>query len=292
MKHGVPWRLLLMLFVTAVAVPVLVFYPLLAGHLVQFIEWLRGMGAWGYVLVIAVYVTAAALLLPSWPLTWTAGFIFGVVPGTIVASLGGTLGAVSGFLCGRYLARDWVQKLRTRWPLLQALETAVEENGFKIVVLSRLSPAFPYNVINYAYGTTRLPLRTYVLSTWLGMLPVTALHVFLGASIKNVDDLVRGQYEGGPAARALLGLGIVATLAATIVITRAARRALHAALPNAKYALRRFFWNFSRCTHVERPGLDALRDQSPGRLSRREGQRRQRTWLVAVRSAAARSVGD
>jgi uncharacterized membrane protein YdjX (TVP38/TMEM64 family) len=117
---------------------------------------------------------------------------------------------------------------------LQALETAVEENGLKIVVLSRLSPAFPYNVINYAYGTTRLPLHTYVLATWLGMFPVTALHVFLGASIKKVDDLVRGQYEGGPAAKILLVLGIVATLAATIVITRAARRALHAALPVTK----------------------------------------------------------
>ena len=233
MKHDVPWRLLLMLVITAVAAPALVFYPLLAGNLAEFIEWLRGLGGWGFVLVVAIYVVAAALLLPSWPLTWTAGFIFGVVPGTIVASLGGTLGAVSGFLCGRYLARDWVQQLRARWPLLQALETAVEENGFKIVVLSRLSPAFPYNVINYAYGTTRLPLRTYVLSTWLGMFPVTALHVLLGASIKNVDDLVHGQYEGGPAAKILLVLGIVATLAATIVITRAARRALQAALPGA-----------------------------------------------------------
>jgi uncharacterized membrane protein YdjX (TVP38/TMEM64 family) len=233
-QHDVPWRLLLLLVIAAVAVPVLVFYPLLAGQLAELIEWLRSLGPSGYLLVVAIYIVAAALLLPSWPLTWSAGFIFGVVPGTIVASLGGTLGAISGFLCGRYLARDWVQKLRVRWPLLQALETAVEENGFKIVALSRLSPAFPYNVINYAYGTTRLPLRTYVGATWLGMFPVTVVHVFLGASIKNVDDLVRGQYEGGLAARLLLGLGIVATLAATIMITRAARRALQAALPAPK----------------------------------------------------------
>src|SRR5580698_789931 len=132
-QHDVPWRLLLLLVIATVAVPVLVFYPLLAGELAELIEWLRRLGPSGYVLVVAIYILAAALLLPSWPLTWSAGFIFGVVPGTIVASLGGTLGAISGFLCGRYLARDWVQKLRVRWPLLQALETAVEENGFKIV---------------------------------------------------------------------------------------------------------------------------------------------------------------
>ena len=220
----------LLIFIAAVAVPVLVFYPLLAGQLVELIEWLQGLGPSGYVLVVAIYIVAAAMLLPSWPLTWSAGFIFGVLPGVIVASLGGTLGAISGFLCGRYLARDWVQKLRTRLPLLQALETAVEENGFKIVLLSRLSPAFPYNVINYAYGTTRLPLRTYVGATWLGMFPVTVLHVFLGAQIKNVNDLVRGQYEGGRAAEILVGLGIVGTIAATVVITRAARQALNAAI--------------------------------------------------------------
>ncbi len=233
MKHEIPWRVLLALVVAAVAVPALVFYPLLAGELAGSIEWLRSLGAWGLGLVVVIYIVAAALLLPTWPLTWAAGFVFGVVPGTIVASLGGTLGAVSGFLCGRYLVHGWVQKQRARWPLLQALETAVETNGTKIVVLSRLSPAFPYNVLNYAYGATQLPLRTYALATWLGMFPVTVLHVVLGASVKSVDQLAHGQYQGGLAARLLLALGIVATLAATIVITRSARRALQAALPKA-----------------------------------------------------------
>lgn len=109
----------------------------------------------------------------------------------------------------------------------QALQTAMEREGFKILVLVRLSPVFPYSLVNYAFGVTRLPLGKYALGSWIGMLAGTFLYVYLGST---VGDLARLSAEGAPDAGAagwvLRGAGLLATILVTALITRAARRAL------------------------------------------------------------------
>src|SRR5690606_28498352 len=111
------------------------------------------------------------LLIPGSALTLGAGALFGVFWGTVYASTGATLGATCAFLIGRYLARDWVAARIARRPAFVAIDRAVAEEGWKIVGLTRLSPIFPFVLLNYAFGLTRVSLRDYVFASWLGMLP-------------------------------------------------------------------------------------------------------------------------
>lgn len=224
-------RVALGLLVLVAAVAAISTFSRWESPLERLILWLRGLGVSGVVLLALVYVPLATCMLPTWPLTWSAGFIFGMVPGSIGASIGGTLGALAGFAIGRFVARDFVHDRLGRRPLVAALLAAVEQEGFKIVLLSRLSPAFPYNVLNYLFGVTDLPWRTFLAASWLGMLPITVLHVYMGTAIKNVADLVQGRaHAPSGAARAMLVVGIVATFLVTIVLTQTARRSLDANL--------------------------------------------------------------
>jgi uncharacterized membrane protein YdjX (TVP38/TMEM64 family) len=179
----------------------------------------------------AIYILAAVLLVPGSLITLAAGFLFGVVIGTITVSLASTLGASAAFLVGRTLAGPWVQDRIARTTRFQALDEAVKQRGFMIVLLVRLSPVFPYNVLNYALGLTQVSLRDYVLASWIGMLPATVMYVYLGSTLKSLADLATGEIEYGVAHKVLFGLGLVATLAVTIVVTRLARNALSKTAP-------------------------------------------------------------
>jgi uncharacterized membrane protein YdjX (TVP38/TMEM64 family) len=173
---------------------------------------------------IALYVLASIFLLPGWILTLGAGAVFGVVRGSIYASLGATLGATAAFLVGRYLARDWVAKKIAANPKFAAIDKAVAEEGWKIVGLTRLSPLFPFNVLNYAFGLTRVSLRDYVLASWIGMMPAAVMYVYIG-SLANAAAEKKTTVEW-----VLRGVGLLATIAVTVLITRIAKRALSSKL--------------------------------------------------------------
>jgi uncharacterized membrane protein YdjX (TVP38/TMEM64 family) len=184
----------------------------------------------------AIYVVACVLFVPGTILTLGAGFAFGVVVGTVTVSLASTLGATAAFLVGRTLARDWVQEKVARSPKFRALDEAVGRQGFKIVLLTRLSPLLPFNLLNYALGVTKVPLRTYVLASWIGMLPATVLYVYLGSTLKSLAEVVAGKAEGGVAQQVFFGAGLAATVVVTVFITRLANKALKeaVALPSAE----------------------------------------------------------
>ncbi|HEX72269.1 MAG TPA: TVP38/TMEM64 family protein, partial [Candidatus Hydrogenedentes bacterium] len=155
-----------------------------------------------------------------------AGFLFGVVVGTIAVSLGSTLGACAAFLVGRTVARDWVsQKVRGN-AKFAAVSDAVAREGFKVVLLTRLSPVFPFNLLNYAYGLTEVPFWKYALASWIGMLPGTILYVYIGSTIGSMAQLAAGDVQGGTAQTVLKWVGFVVTVAVTVLITRIARKAL------------------------------------------------------------------
>lgn len=180
------------------------------------------LGAWGPVLFIGVYVFAAVLFIPGSVLTLGAGALFGVVRGSIYVSIGATLGATAAFLVGRYLAREWVTKKFEGNASFAAIDRAVADEGWKIVGLTRLSPVFPFTLLNYAFGLTRVKLRDYVLASWIGMMPGTVMYVYIG-SLARVG--AAGQTKT-PAEWALYSVGLLATIAVTVFITRIARRAL------------------------------------------------------------------
>ena len=186
------------------------------------LDWIEQLGPWGQVLFVLIYATATVLLVPGSALGLGAGALFGVVRGSVLVSLASTIGATCAFLLGRYLARAWVAKKIEGRASFVAIDQAVAGEGWKIVLLTRLSPVFPFTLLNYAFGLTRVSLREYVLASWLGMMPGTVMYVYLGSLARaGVADQQRT-----PGEWALYALGLLATVAVTLIVTRIARNAL------------------------------------------------------------------
>ncbi len=200
-------------------------------------EWLtdlrdraRDFGLWGLVLFALVYIPACLLMVPGSIITLSAGLLYGVVPATIAISLGSTAGAALAFLVGRFLARGWVERRVARHPKFQAIDRAIGEQGFKIVLLLRLSPLFPFNLLNYALALTRVSFRDYLLASWLGMLPGTLLYVYLGSA---AGEAAAGR-ETGTLGRVVFWGSLAVTAVVTVAISRIAKQALDRALATTK----------------------------------------------------------
>jgi uncharacterized membrane protein YdjX (TVP38/TMEM64 family) len=154
-----------------------------------------------------------------------------VVKGSVIVSVAATLGATAAFLVGRYLARDRVVRMIEGNERFQAIDDAVGREGWKIVGLTRLSPVFPFNLLNYAYGITKVSLRDYFLATWIGMIPGGVMYVYLGSLAGSIATLGRQGGDRTAAQWALYGLGLAATIVVTIFVTRIARKELAAKVP-------------------------------------------------------------
>ncbi len=222
-----PW-LRIALLVAAVAVLILLGRRLGAA-LPAFAAWVDSLGAWGPVAFIAGYALAVVAFAPGSVLTLAAGAIFGLARGTLYVFLAATLGASLAFLVARYVARPWVERRISANPAFAAIDRAVAAQGRRIVFLLRLSPAFPFNLLNYALGLTRVRFVDALVAS-IGMLPGTLLYVYYGKLAGEVASLA----GGAPVARgagyyAVLGLGLVATLLVTTIVARTARRALREA---------------------------------------------------------------
>ncbi|MEX2466549.1 MAG: TVP38/TMEM64 family protein [Gemmatimonadota bacterium] len=184
------------------------------------------MGAWAGVAYVALYAVAAVAWIPGSILTLASGAIFGLVRGTAYTLVGATLGASLAFLVSRYVARAAIERKLGRSPKLEAVDEAIAREGAKVVFLIRLSPVFPFNALNYALGLTRVRFRDYVPASALGMIPGTFMYVYAGHAAGQVAAGTAGAGPEGPGRYVLLGLGLAATVAVTVVVTRAARRAL------------------------------------------------------------------
>jgi len=191
------------------------------------LEWTKGLGPLGPIVFIAIYVAACVFFIPGSILTIGAGVVFGVVRGSIYVSIAATLGATCAFLIGRYFARDWVAAKLESYPKFRAIDLAVAREGWKIVGLTRLSPVFPFNLLNYAFGVTRVSLREYIVASWAGMLPGTVMYVYLGSI---AGDLATASSPHGasnaPGRWALNIVGFAATVAVAIYVARIGARAL------------------------------------------------------------------
>jgi uncharacterized membrane protein YdjX (TVP38/TMEM64 family) len=197
-------------------------------HFREALGWVEKAGPAGLAAFFALYVAACVFMLPGSVLTLGAGAVFGVVRGSLLVSLSSTVGATAAFLIGRYLARGMVTRRVEGNAKFRAIDEAVASEGWKIVGLTRLSPVFPFNLLNYAFGLTRVSLRDFVLASWIGMIPGTVMYVYVGSLAGSLTELGAG--AGGrarsPAEWALYVVGLIATVAVTVVITRTARRAL------------------------------------------------------------------
>ncbi len=201
----------------------------LAAYLPQFAQWVHGLGPWGPVAFILGYALAAVALVPGSLLTLAGGAIFGLVRGTLYVFAGATLGACAAFLIARHLARRAVERRIAGVPTFGAIDRAIQQQGWRIVALLRLSPVFPFSLLNYALGLTRVRFGHYLVAC-LGMLPGTVLYVYYGKLAGDVAALA----SGAPVPRdssywVLLGVGLAATLGVTVYVAQVARRALREA---------------------------------------------------------------
>jgi uncharacterized membrane protein YdjX (TVP38/TMEM64 family) len=195
------------------------------------VAWIRGAGAGGVAAFAVAYIAATVLLLPGSVLTLGAGFAYGPALGLLLVSPVSVVAATAAFSLGRSIARGWVARKVSGDPRFAAIDEAVGESGFKIVFLLRLSPVLPFNLLNFTLGLTRVRLRDYVAASFLGMLPGTLLYVYLGSLVTSASELAAGRgVSAGSWQKALYVAGLVATVAATVVITRVARQALARAL--------------------------------------------------------------
>ncbi|MFQ5665180.1 MAG: TVP38/TMEM64 family protein [Candidatus Binatia bacterium] len=218
--------------ITKIALIVVAFAALVAlgrwagGYIPQFTQWVRGLGVWGPVVFSAGYAVATVAFIPGSLLTLAAGAVFGLVWGTVYVLIGATLGSAAAFLVSRYLARRSIERRLGGNPRFAAIDRAVGAQGRKIVVLLRLSPVFPFNLLNYGLGLTQVRFTDYVVAS-VGMVPGTLLYVYYGKLAGDVAALAGGAApEKGVGYYAILVLGLAATVVLTTIVTRIARRAL------------------------------------------------------------------
>src|SRR5205814_3236399 len=183
------------------------------------LDWIGKLGPWGPVIFAGIYVVASVLFVPGSVLTLGAGAVFGVALGSVCVSISATVGATAAFLVGRYQARDAIARKIQKNEKFATIDRAVADEGWKIVLLTRLSPVFPFTLLNYAFGLTRVKLSHYVLASWLGMIPGTVMYVYLG-SLVNIGAGHRQRTTGE---WVLYGVGLLAAVVVTVFVTRLAR---------------------------------------------------------------------
>ena len=205
----------------------------LGGLLPLFGEWVDGLGYWGPAAFIGGYIVTTVAFIPGAVMTLVAGAVFGLPKATVYVLTGATLGSAVPFLISRHLARESIAARVAGNARFAAIDRAVGAQGFKMVLLMRLSPVFPYNVLNYSLGLTTVRFTDYVLAS-IGMLPGTLLYAYYGVLAGDVARAAGGApVDRGPVSYGVLILGLIAAVAVSTLVTRAARTALREATGDA-----------------------------------------------------------
>jgi uncharacterized membrane protein YdjX (TVP38/TMEM64 family) len=194
------------------------------------INQVNNLGIWGPVAYIGIYNLATLLFVPGSLLTLKGGCLFGLFWGSVYVLIAAIIGATLAFFIGRYISRDWVAGQIDKHPKLKAIDLAVAKEGWKIVLLTRLCPIFPFNLLNYVFGVTQVSLKDYILGSF-GIIPGTVMYVYIGSLANNLAMPNMSNVPMTPEAQIyqqiMQVIGLLATVAVTIYVTRVAQKALH-----------------------------------------------------------------
>ncbi len=194
------------------------------------LQTIQGLGAIGIIAFILLYTIATVALIPGSILTLGAGVVFGVGWGSVYVLIGAVCGEMCAFLLGRYFARDWIDSKIKDNATFYALNQALNREGLKIILLTRLSPIFPFSLLNYAFGVTGISLRDYFLGS-IGMIPMTITYVYFGSLAEDLATINQGSEFVNPELQWIIKIiGFLATVGATVYMTRIAERALDKSL--------------------------------------------------------------
>ncbi|MEB3151288.1 MAG: TVP38/TMEM64 family protein [Sphaerospermopsis sp.] len=189
----------------------------------------QSLGIFGPIAYIFIYNIATLLFIPGSLLTLKGGCLFGPLLGSVYVLIAATIGATFAFIIGRYLSRDWVCRQLEKHPKFRAIDKAVAKEGFKIVLLTRLSPIFPFNLLNYAFGVTQVSLKDYILGS-IGMIPGTVMYVYIGSLAGNLAMIDTSHQPITKETEILQwiikGIGLIATIVVSVYITKIAQNAL------------------------------------------------------------------
>ncbi|MBI2149300.1 MAG: TVP38/TMEM64 family protein [Acidobacteria bacterium] len=195
------------------------FVPRLADSIHQ-LGWL------GPLVFAGLYTALTVALVPGSILTLLAGFIWGPLWGLVIVSPSSLIASSVAFALARTILRNRIEQKVRKDERFAEVDRAIGQSGFKVVALLRLSPLLPYTLLNYALGLTKIRFRDYFLASFLGMLPATALYVYLGSAARSIAAIVSGDVPASGAQTALYWIGLAATAAVAIYLTRIARRAI------------------------------------------------------------------
>lgn len=223
--HSPLWSIAAGILLVAAVLAVLVHFGV-QEQVLRLLQWFDAQGAWAPLLFIGIMAAAVVLVLPGVLLTTGAGFVFGVLEGSLYVITGTTLGATLAFLISRYLFGQRARQFIMTRSKLRVVSEELTPNGWKIVLLTRLIPFFPSKIANYFFGMTRFSLRGYVGASLVGFTPFSVHNVYLGSIAADISTLGRRNLGRSPLEWALYGAGFVATVVAILYLNHLARRAL------------------------------------------------------------------
>jgi uncharacterized membrane protein YdjX (TVP38/TMEM64 family) len=196
--------------------------------------WIEQSGWIGWIWFIALYTLSCVLFLPGSVLSFGAGAVYGFWSGTLLVSLGSVGGALANFVCTRYLLRGWMARKFAGSRKFQALDHAAAMDGWKLVMLTRISPILPHSLVSCAFGLSRISFPRYMLASWIGFLPISAAYAYGGAVIGRA---AKGGLHQGPWAWIAYTVELAVTVLVTIWITRIAHNALRSHAPEVAEAI-------------------------------------------------------
>jgi uncharacterized membrane protein YdjX (TVP38/TMEM64 family) len=216
-------------------------------------EWIASSGWVGAVWFIVLYTLTCVFFLPGSILTIGAGAVYGFWFSTALVTISSTVGAAVNFLTSRYLARNWMQRKLGHSAKFRAFEKAVSSEGWRMILISRMSPIIPHSLVSYAGGLIRISFWKFTFASFVGFLPQSAAYTYVGAVVGKALRTSAGVTPHDPVTWAFYGLGLVATLVVTAITTRIARRS----------------WKTYFAERMPAEESHAVPDE-PGRLPRRE----------------------
>jgi uncharacterized membrane protein YdjX (TVP38/TMEM64 family) len=226
--------------VASIALSILLAAALLTGvalfeaepHVLALLEWVDAHALWGPSAFMAVYMLVVILLLPGILFTLGAGFLFGIVKGSLLVIVAETLGATVAFLAGRLISRRYfgarLAGFLERHPRFAILDERVGRDEWKVVLLTRMIPFFPFKLSNYIFGISRFSLSSFVLGTLFGIVPITVTNVYIGSLAADLATLGSRSAARSNLEWAMYGIGLVVAVVVAVFIARLARRALYA----------------------------------------------------------------
>ena len=231
------WRIVIGIVLLSVLVGAFFYFQgnFHVASVVSFLEWLDGLGTWAPFLFILIDMLAVVLVFPGGILTFSAGFMFGILRGSLYVIIGSTIGATIAFLIARYLFGERTTGFFLGHAKLKLVNDEFKRAGWKFVLLTRLVPFFPFKLSNYLFGLMQISLRDFVIGVFFGIMPFTITNVYIGSLAADLATIGSRTASRSGMEWTIYGIGVIIAIVAVIYITHLARKVLNSSRSKEEY---------------------------------------------------------